>query len=513
RMVPAAWAREDLPSLQIQPPVMLDLDEFGHLYVMGMPRSGRSQTLRTIAAAVARANSCADVHFYAVDAAGGALSALSALPHTGAVVPRADIERLNRLLNRLTAELVRRQELLATHSASTLTELRGVLPPGQRPAHLVLLIDGWDTLNALISDIEDGRMVAQVATLLREGSAVGVHVVATSERALMGGRIAALNDNKLLLRMSEPGDFVMHGIDRARIPSAMGPGRGFRTEGGNELQVAVLPGGPSGQEQAEALRLIGSEAARRDQDVPPSARPFRIETLPSQIPFKDAWARASAAEQRRPLHGLVGLGGDDVAPVWADFAGVSASYVIVGPPGSGRSTALASLAASLLRGGTGVVALTPRESPLRALEGRRGAAVITSLQPTEHDVTTALESVGGGPAVLLVDDADLLAMTPADNLLRDIAASGRDRSLGIAVAGPAEALVSPLSSWIGQVRRSRKGLLLSPQSVGEGDILGLRLPHNIIRVNRVPGRGYTTDVTGALLTVLVPETSPGQDAG
>ncbi|MBM9507333.1 FtsK/SpoIIIE domain-containing protein [Actinacidiphila acididurans] len=511
RVVPAAWAREDLPWAQAQPPVLLDLNDFGHLYVLGMPRSGRSQTLRTIASALARANSCADVHFYGVDAAGGALAAISALPHTGAVVPRADIERLGRLLNRLTAELVHRQELLAAHSAGTLAELRGLLPPAQRPAHVVLLIDGWDTLNALIADIEDGRMVSQVAMLLREGAAAGMHVIVTSERALMGGRIAALNDNKLILRMNDVGDYVMHGIERQRVPSAMSPGRGFRTEGGAELQVAVLPGGPSGQEQAEALRRIGAEAERRDQGVPAAARPFRIETLPSQIPFKEAYARTAAAD-RRPMRGMLGIGGDDVAPVWVDFSGVSSSFVIAGPPGSGRSTALASLAVSLLRGGTGVVALAPRESPLRALHGRAGAVVITSLAPTEQEVTAALQEVGGGPAVVLVDDADLLAMTPADNVLRDIATSGRDRSLGLVAAGPAEALVSPLSAWIGQVRRSRKGLLLSPQTVGEGDVLGLRLPHNIIRVNRVPGRGYTTDTGGALLTVLVPDTVPARDA-
>jgi S-DNA-T family DNA segregation ATPase FtsK/SpoIIIE len=512
RLVPAAWAREDLPGLQVQPPVLMDLNEFGHLYVLGMPRSGRSQTLRTIASALARANSSADVHFYAVDAAGGALTALSSLPHTGAVVPRADIERLNRLLNRLTGELVRRQELMATHSAGTLTELRGSLPSAQRPAHIVLLIDGWDTLNALIADIEDGRMVAQVAMLLREGAAAGIHVIASSERALMGGRIAALNDNKLLLRMNDAGDYVMHGIERQRIPSAVPPGRGFRTDGGTELQVAVLPGGPNGQEQAEALRRIGAEAAQRDRGVPADLRPFRIETLPTTVSFKEAWSRTDGAD-RQKMRGMVGIGGDDVAPVWVDFAGVSSTYVIAGPPGSGRSTALGALAVSLLRSGTGVVALTPRESPLRGLEGRRGVAVISSLAPTEHELTAAIEAVGGRPTVILVDDADLLAMTPADNLLRDIASSGRDRSLGLVCAGPAEALVSPLSAWIGQVRRSRKGLLLSPQSIGEGDILGLRLPHNVVRVNRVPGRGFTTDASGNLLTVLVPETVPAADAG
>ncbi|MBV2356450.1 hypothetical protein KUM39_19050 [Streptomyces sp. J2-1] len=510
RLVPAVWAREDLPAAQAQPPVLLDLDAFGHLYVLGMPRSGRSQTLRSIAGALARANSSADVHFYAIDAGGGALGALADLPHTGAVVPRSDLERLTRLLNRLTAELGSRQELLARHSAATLTELRGALPAADRPAHLMVLIDGWDTLSALVSDIEDGRMVSQVGTLLREGASAGIHVVATSERALMAGRIAALNDNRLLLRMNDAGDYSMHGIERSRVPSSPPPGRAFRTDTGAELQVAMLPGGPSGQEQAEAMRRIGREAARRDQDVPLSARPFRVESLPSAVPFAEAYGRTKVAD-RRVSRGLLGIGGDDVAPVWVDFTTVASNFVVVGPPGSGRSTALASLALSLLGGGTGVVAWAPRESPLRALAGRAGARVITSLMPAEEDVRAALEEVGGGPAVVLVDDADLVPMTPADAVMREIAASGRDRGLGIVCAGPGEALVSPLSSWLGQVRRSRKGLLLSPQSIGEGDILGLRLPHNLIRSGRVTGRGYTTDDRGRLLTVLVPETDPARD--
>ncbi|WP_420036480.1 FtsK/SpoIIIE domain-containing protein [Streptomyces sp. cg28] len=509
RLVPAAWAREDLPQLQAQPPVFLDPNTFSHLFVLGMPRSGRSQTLRTMASALARANSCADLHYYAIDAGGGALSALSALPHTGAVVPRSDLERMGRLLNRLTAELVRRQELMTAHSAGNITELRAALPPNRRPAHLVLFIDGWDTLSALIGEIEEGRMISQVGMLLREGAAVGMHVVATSERALMAGRIASLNDSKLLLRMNEISDYTMCGIPREQVPSVIPAGRGFRTDAGSELQVAVLPGGFSGPEQAEALREIGTEAAARDLGVPAAARPFRIETLPMTIGFKEAYERAGTAP-RGPLTAMLGLGGDEVAPVWVDFAGVASTYTIVGPPGSGRSTALLSLAASLLRSGTGVVAVTPRESPLRGLDGHRRAVVLSAPGPSEQDLQAALEKVGGA-AVVMVDDADLLAMSAMDTMLRDIASSGRDRSVGLAIAGPAEALVSPISSWISQVRRSRKGLLLSPQTIGEGDVLGLRLPHNVIRVNRVPGRAFTVDDAGSLTTVVVPETE-GADA-
>jgi S-DNA-T family DNA segregation ATPase FtsK/SpoIIIE len=132
RPAPVPWALSDLPGAQAQEPVRLDLATFGHLYVVGIPRSGRSQVLRTMAGALARANSTADVHLYGIDFGGGALSALAVLPHCGAVVPRGDTERLERLLTRLGSELHRRQELLTQHHAANLTVLREIVPASAR---------------------------------------------------------------------------------------------------------------------------------------------------------------------------------------------------------------------------------------------------------------------------------------------------------------------------------------------------------------------------------------------
>lgn len=124
RPAPVSWGLSDLPEAQAQLLVRLDFVEFGHLYVIGIPRSGRSQVVRTMAGALARGHSSADVHLYGVDFAGGALTALGVLPHCGAVVPRGDIERLERLFARLDGELERRQELLTERHAGNLTELR-----------------------------------------------------------------------------------------------------------------------------------------------------------------------------------------------------------------------------------------------------------------------------------------------------------------------------------------------------------------------------------------------------
>jgi S-DNA-T family DNA segregation ATPase FtsK/SpoIIIE len=377
RLAPVSWGLSDLPEAQAQLPVRLDLAEFGHLYVIGIPRSGRSQVLRTMAGALAQGHSSADVHLYGIDFAGGALTALGVLPHCGAVVPRGDIERLERLFAKLDAELERRQELLTGHHASNLTELREIVAAGARPAHIMLFVDGWDALIEAVADHNGGRLVEQLNRLLREGAAAGLHVVATSERALLSGRATALNDNKLLLRLNDRTDYHAVGKRSRDMPDIIQPGRGWTSDGGTEIQVALLAPGAAGQDQAEALRRIGAEATRRDAGLPADRRPARIGTLPVKVTFTDAYEKVGK-EFRRPMWGLLGLGGDDVSPVGVDFADTSPTFSVVGPPGSGRSTTLASLAVSLLASGTRLVILAPRESPLRTLGNHPGVRLITS---------------------------------------------------------------------------------------------------------------------------------------
>ncbi|MFF7728685.1 FtsK/SpoIIIE domain-containing protein [Streptomyces sp. NPDC008001] len=513
-LAPVPWALADLPGAQRQEALELDLSAFGHLYVIGTPRSGRSQVLRTLAGALARRHSTADVHLYGIDAGGGALAALNPLPHCGAVVPRADLERLGRLLARLMAETARRQELLAAHGAAGLAELRSLLRPEDRPAHIVLLVDGWDSLVALLGDHDGGRPVQELTALIREGAPLGIHVVATSERALLTGKVAALNDERLLLRLTDRSEYTLAGVPAKRVPELVPPGRAWRGGSATEVQVALLGRSAenttalpaAGRDQAEALREIGARAERRDRDVPAARRPARVLTLPAKVSFTDAYDKVPEA-RRRPLWGLLGISGDDLAPLGVDFAADAPSFLISGPPGTGRSTALASLAVSLLAGGTRVVALTPRESPLRGLARHPLATVLEQADPPGEDVRAALDA-GTGPAVVLVDDADLLSSMPAaDEVLREIAATGRDRGLGLAAAGTPETMTSAGFGWLGQARRLRKGLLLAPQSPGEGDMLGVRLPYDLLRTRPVPGRGLTVDpVTGSLVSLLVPET-------
>ncbi|MFI6980409.1 FtsK/SpoIIIE domain-containing protein [Embleya sp. NPDC050154] len=502
---PIPYALEDVPQLQEQRVTTVDLSTFGHLYVIGSPRSGRTQVLRTIAGAAAAGTSCADVHLYGIDAGGGGLAALEALPHCGAVVSRHDMERLGRLLNRLVRDLTERQELCSSHNAAGLVELRRLLPAAERPAHILVLLDGWDALVGLLDDHDGGRLVDDVMRLLREGAAAGIHIVATSERGLLSGRLAAHNDHKLLLRQVDRTDYQMVGMPVRKVPAVIPPGRGWHALSQTESQIALLAADPSGQEQAEALRRIGAEATARDAGVPRVRMPVRIPTLPRVVEFATAYEQVPA-ECRRPMWGLLGIGGDSAEPIGVDFTTKSV-FCVIGPSGTGRSTALASLAVSLLAGGTSLVVLTPRESPLRALGQHPQVRLLTDEDPPAEDVERALAELSG-PRVVVVDDADLLGMPAADRVLRDLAIAGRDRGQGLLYAGSYDALQVAMGSWLSAARRgSRNGVLLAPKNLQEGDMVGIRLPTNVVRAAPSgPGRAWTAGPGNAPMAVQVPLT-------
>ncbi|WP_432944036.1 FtsK/SpoIIIE domain-containing protein [Kribbella sp. CA-253562] len=498
------YALEDLPMLQQRRVAGADLNTFGHLYVIGAPRSGRTQMLRTLAGSAARYLSSADLHLYGIDAGGGGLSALAALPHCGAIVSRHDMERLTRLLRKLNVELTERQDLAGQHNATGLPELRKILSKVERPAHVFLLIDGWDSLAGILDEHDHGQLLQDVMRLIREGAGLGIHVVATSERSLLGGRLASHNDHKLLLRQADRTDYQAAGLRLQKVPAMVQAGRGWHVLSGTETQVAVLAAG-GGAEQVEALKAIAAEARTRDAKVPAARRPFQIAELPTAVEFAEVYEKV-APEDRRPQWGLIGVGGDDAGAVGVDLAAVGSSFAVLGPPGSGRSNTLACLAVSLLAGGSSLVVMTPRDSPLRALERHAQAVVLTETDPAEDMLRGALDRLPGAK-VVLIDDADLLMSPAADRVLKEIVVSGRDNGLGLVFAASTDGFQSGMSGWAASARRARRGVLLEPRQIGDGELIGVRLGANIVRATPRVGRGWTTGPGATPSAVQIPLTT------
>ncbi len=493
-----AFGLTDVPAAQQRRTADFDPARDGHLLVLGSARSGRSQLLRTLAASIGRAASAADLHLYALDCGNGALQPLVDLPHCGAVVTRTQPDRAARLLTRLQQEMDRRQQVLAEGGYADITEQRR--GSGAALPHLVLLLDRWEGFTSTLGELDGGRLTETVMAILREGASVGVHAVLTGDRSLASGRISALTENKLALRLADRGDYSLIGLNPKSVPERVPSGRAFASGSGLETQVALLTADDSGQAQAAVLAQVAAEATARDADLPRSARPFRVDVLPSRIGFEAAWQLVPGAVPT-PF-ALVGVGGDDLQGLGCDFAG-GPTFIVAGPNRSGRSTLLAVMARSLVRSGAQVLLVAPRPGALRELEGQAGVlALVTDANEAAETYEKAL-AASAGPVVLLIDDGEGLRDVPAADLFREIV-KGAQPGVSLVLGGNAEGICTGLSGWQVEAKKSRQGVLLSPQGISDGDLVGVRLPRSAIGQPVTPGRGWLHLGDSQVTSIAVP---------
>lgn len=531
---PDAWAvplgRCDLPGQQRQVTYSLDLEHGGHLIVVGSPRTGRTSLLRTLAGSIASRHSARDVHLYGLDGSAGALGVLTSLPHCGVVVPRDQPARGDRLLTRLVDELDRRTELLARTGHTSLAEHRQDVAPQERLPYVVLLVDGWEGVSTTYDALDHGRPLESLRRLVREGAAVGFRVVATGDRGLLTSRVAESVTERLVLRLADPGDFALAGLAARDVPSRMPPGRGVLPAGSGgmssgadpdgpatsldavEVQLALLSRDPGGSAQVAALRRAGAAARLRGERAgaqagftgaaPRCQRPMRIEPLPPRVTLAELAATTSTLQApqeaswpdqgRSPGWTLLGVGGDELAPVGIDLSPGAGAFTVAGQPGSGRSTTLITIARGLLGWPTGpvrTVIVAPRRSIVRNLTDH---SAVLAVLAADHPGATHLHDLLAEPSeiVVLADDAEALHDSPVEPLLLAALRGETRAEATLVLAGAANDLGAFFRGLTVEARRSRRGLLLGPLTPLDGDLLSVRLGRS---EHGDPGRGVLVD--------------------
>jgi S-DNA-T family DNA segregation ATPase FtsK/SpoIIIE len=491
----APWALEDHPDRQEQVARAFRLGVDGHLYVIGGPRSGRSTALRTIVASLAERVSARDLHVYGLDCGNGALLPLEALPHTGVVVSRTQVERADRLLRRLSEEVDRRQEILAAGGFADLAEQRAAAEPDERLPYQLFVLDRWEGFASTLGEIDAGRLTDETLRLMREGASVGMHLIVAGDRSLLSGRVSTLVESKLILRLPDRNDYSLANITKKQVPESIPDGRGLWGDTAVEAHVAVLgepgPDGVvdvSGPAQAAAVREIGRRVAQRDSGLPAALQPMRLGALPTEYPLADALALLDGVSQP-PSWVPFGIGGDDLALKGLDLA-VSPIAIVAGPPRSGRTSMLRFAVAAARRRGVPVLAFTPRPGPLRD-ELPEDDVVVGTAVPVE-DVVAKLRALPPG-ALVVVDDAEMLREGDLAPALAALMRQAREKSWGVVVAGETAQLSSGLSGWLYEARRGRQGFLICPQTLVDGEVVGTRLPRSSLTTRVQPGRGLLVE--------------------
>ncbi len=490
---PLAFGVTDLPWAQDRRPLALDLARGGHLLLAGAPRSGRSTALRTLAGAIAAGASPEDVHVHAIDCGSGALLPLMTMPHCGAVVTRDQLDRVERLLTRLRAEIGRRQQLLAEAGYASLTELRAA-SGGQRLPWLVLMLDRWEGFVAAFEGYDYGRLIESMMQLLREGPAVGLRAVVTGDRSALIGQISTVFDDRLILRLSDPADYGLAGLPVKDLPATMAPGRALSTgeHGVTESQVALLCDDPSGPAQVAALQTLARAVPSRFAGLHATGAggwawegepPLRVDALPTRITAPQALELDPSFAPPSPLWALFGVGGDSLTPLGVDLLAQGPGAIVAGPSRSGRSSALMTAARSLLAQGTPVALVTPRRSPLSTLVDTAGVLAVLDANGNLEEAVAGHERY-----VVIVDDAELIsADSPMGMALEQVLRTGRDSEHGLIAGGSTGDLTTAYRGFAAEARKARTGLLLSVQSPADGDLFTIRLPRGA--VGGPPGRG------------------------
>lgn len=540
-------------------PLVLDLAADGpHLLVAGTTGSGKSELLRTLVASLAVHNRPEHLSFVLVDYKGGAAFAECAgLPHTAGVVTDLDPHLAERALTSLTAELTRRERLVAAAGVSDFAAYQRVSSSAPEPlARLVIVIDEF---RALAEELPD--FVAGVVRIAALGRSLGVHVVLATQRpaGVVTADIRANVNLRIALRVRDRADSddVIDAPDAARLDAAA-PGRALARTGGGDLiafqtarvgavapgsrglRIRSAPGRPRTLDWSEEPEAVDGAsdlaalveavtAAGRALGAHP-ARPAWLPTLPEHLEVTDL--PPSQHRFRVPI-GLVDRPRRQLQERLEVDVAAAGHWGFVGGPGSGRSLALLGIATGLATrhgpddlhlyavSGGSLAALgelahcgahvgwddLPRLGRLLDRLTTLVAARRRDLEQSHHDSFASwLHAAGGEPApapvVLLVDDWDLLAQRTDEpthgavvTRLLALLREGAGVGLTAVVAGDRALLVGRVAAAV----THRVVLRLADLS----DCALAGLPASALPSNPAPGRGVLRD--GGEVQLALPE--------
>lgn len=343
-------------------PLAVDLVGQGpHAFIAGTTGSGKSELLLAWLLGLLATAPPSRVALLLLDFKGGAtFRPLEGLPHVAGLVTDLDGPgTVTRAVDGVTAELRRRERELARLG------LRAIDEPGHDLPRLLIVVDEYAALVAGAPGLQ-----AVFADVAARGRALGVHLVLATQRpgGVVRDAVLANIGLRVCLRVTNRADSVaVIGTDEATAPA--GPGRAWVLLDGEvtAIQSAIA--------DADDLAAVRARWATHDR-----ARAVWCDLLPAVLTL-DAVPPTAFGLIDRPI---------EQEQVPADASGVT-SVLVVGAAGSGRTSALAALAAGVR---------------------------VVRVPVAPEDAWEVLVALGASPVARLVvlDDLDvLLAAVPADH--------------------------------------------------------------------------------------------------
>ena len=408
----------------------------GHLVVIGAPGAGATTTLTHAALAVTRGTGAATPHLHAIDLDAGGLARLAGLRCAGTFVAPSDGVRRGRLLRWLDDEVARRR-----------------LDQGRSDPPILLLLDDLGGLARAHDPIREPAIHDRFVRVWADGPAVGVVVAASLRRAAdLPPALTATVGTVLLHRSADQSDGLRFGSKTST--EGYPPGRAVRAGDGAVLQVMRGTGS------------VESEVRARATEPASLVGPHEVGELRAEIPWSESEPSIDVSTAGCEIR--IAIRDRDLAlAVLRLHPGEHA--IVLGPPRSGRTSALVALARA---GGADVVVVGDGE-----LAQRAGLVPVST-----HDLADALAA--RSPTMVLVDDA--LGVADESGVLAQMVTASPPGVHIVASARP-DRLRAAYGHWASDIKSSRAGLLLRPDPL-DGDLLGQQFPARM-GLDPVPGRG------------------------
>jgi DNA segregation ATPase FtsK/SpoIIIE, S-DNA-T family len=327
----AATSLEATLGLGARDPLTIDLVAHGpHAVIGGTTGSGKSELLVTWLLGIAATRPPSTVVFLLFDFKGGtSFGTVPELPHCVGIVTDLDARMAKRALESLTAELRYRERHLADAGARSIDDLATTLMP-----RLVVVIDEFASLAETFPDL-----YAVLADVAARGRSLGVHLILCTQRpaGVVRDAVMANIGLRVSLRVTNSADSIaVLGTDAAARLAGQPLGRVCVAQAGHPVVTAQV---------ALASPTDVLAVAARWADVPPGRRPW-LDPLPAVVEPHTviAAARRAAGDDSRAF-GLVDVPADQSQPAALWDPARDGSLVVLGGTASGKTGALAALAA------------------------------------------------------------------------------------------------------------------------------------------------------------------------
>ncbi len=353
----------------------------------------------------------------------------------------------------------------------------------------MLLIDGFPAFRQEFDSTSVGAPWFEVVhRLIADGRNLGIHVAISADRSgSVPTAIASSIQRRVVLRMADDAGYSLLEVPTDILGPGSPPGRAIV----DDLEIQIAIAGPltsdiseargsgsriSDADQAHAIEGIGAVIAKTGRSLAQS-----VGVLPKEYPMGDLPELVGGLP-------VLGLSEEDLEPIGFEPSG---TLLVAGPPGSGRTSALAALAESIRRAIPGVELyyLGNARSGLAGAKGWKESAIaVDRVGDLARKLAPKLKSESGKKVVVIIEGtADFLGTVADDALLALAKVARRSNNLLIAEG--------ETSSWQGswpllaEVKASRAGILLQPDPFDGESLLKTALPRTV-RSDFPPGRGF-----------------------